>query len=154
MRNLALAAAIVLFMGAPLLAQPAKVTVTQVKASGSGGEVSIDPRLGELGKSLAKKFRYSQYTLVSSKATSIAVGGTATWKLADGKFLDIKLSGVRGEGKALKYSLALQIYTKSDDKREVILNMSATLSKGATFSYGLGGSRAVGGALILVIKAD
>ena len=153
MKNLALAALITVCVASAAFAQSARVTVTQIKASGSGGKISIDPQLADLKRNLVKQFRFSKYAFLARKSSAVAVGAKATWKLSDGRFLDVTLSGVRGEAKAAKFSLVVEIYSKRGGKRKSIMTTRVTRAKGKPIIYGLGESKKLKGTLILVIKA-
>lgn len=154
MKKLFVAAGVLLVFCSAGLAASAKVTITQIKASGSGGAVTVDPQLEDLKDRLAKKFRFSQYTFLSSSTKSIASGGTATWSLKNGNFLDMALTGIEGSGNATRYSLKLEFYSKSGGKNKSILTTNVTLFKGKVFAYARSSSETLGGTLILVIKAN
>ncbi|MCD6404246.1 MAG: hypothetical protein J7M19_00290 [Planctomycetes bacterium] len=154
MKKLVVAAAVIVLLAPVVLAGPTTVTVTQIRASGSGGEVSIDAGIKDLKESLAKRFRFAKYAFLSRKSSTLSKGGTKTWKLADGNYLDIKFSGAEGNGNKVVYTLSLEVYSRTPKGRETIAKTTVKRSKGKAFLYGLGHSRTVGGTLILVIKAE
>lgn len=154
MKKFVIAVAVVILLAPVVLAGPATVTVTQIRASGSGGDVSIDTRLKDLKESLVKRFRFAKYDFLSRKSATLPKGHTKTWKLTDGNYLDIKFSGAEGDGDKVVYTLSLEVYSRTPKGRDIIAKTTVKRTKGKALLYGLGHSRMVRGTLILVIKAE
>ena len=154
MPKLVSAACVILLLAA--LAQAASIQVTEIKASGSGGEPKVDSRLSSIAKQLAQRFRYSRYDYVSSRSSSVNTGGTATWRLATGDNLDITLNSVEGSGNNTRYSLTVQVYSVGRDGRRVsFVNTTVKAPKGEVWLLGIESkSRELGYTPILAIKAQ
>ncbi|MHC4714604.1 MAG: hypothetical protein ACYTAN_15265 [Planctomycetota bacterium] len=146
-------AAVVLIFCAFTLAEAATVTVTEIAASGTGGEVTIDRKIEDLKPDLVKRFAFSKYEFLSRKSTSLAQGALGTWRLSDGNSLDIKLSKVEGTGAAAKFTLELEIYKSSSGERKSVMKTTYKVTAGRTVMLVLG-ELSSGKTLILVIKVE
>lgn len=153
MRKTLLAAALAVLMASAVFAQSAKVTITQVAASGSGGSVTIDREIEGLKESLVKKFAFSKYTFLSAKTVNVASGAVGTWDLANGNYLDMKFEGTTGTGESALYTLSLEVYKRTDEGRESISTIKYKRTKGQPLIVGVG-KLASGASLILVITAE
>jgi opacity protein-like surface antigen len=134
------------------LASAASVTVTQIKASGSGGKVTVDPKLSDIAESISKQFRFSKYEFLSSKSSTVAKGSTSTWNLSTGNKLDITVSATETEGKSVRYTLDIEVYKQTPKGKESILKTTVKAPAGKTFLIGLG--EVDGWTLILAIKVE
>ena len=153
MRKVLFAAALAAMIAPAVLAQSAKVTVTQIAASGSGGSVTIDREIEGLRESLVKKFAFSRYTFLSRKTASLGGGESGTWNLSDGSYLDIEFAGTEGTGENTLYTLGLEIYKRTEEGRESISTIKYKRTKGQPSLLGLG-ELSSGASLILVITAE
>jgi len=154
MRQYILAAMIVVLAAG--MAGAASVTVTQIKASGSGGKVTVDPKLSDIAKHISKQFRFSKYEFLSSKSSTVADGSTATWELGAGLKLDVTVSETERESKAAKYTLDIEVYKVTDKGRESTLKMSYKVRSKSPFLVGGFDKEAEskGWTLILAIKVE
>ena len=73
-------------------AQAVTVTVMQVKAS-NPGEARVDPRIGPIGKRIAKIYRYRNYTLVGRQTRQGNIGGSLNFALQGGMSMALGLTG-------------------------------------------------------------
>ncbi len=146
-------AAVVLMFSVFTVAQAATVTVTEIAASGSGGEVTIDRKIEDLQPDLVKRFAFSKYEFLSQKSTNLAQGALGTWKLSDGNSLDIKLSAVEGTGAAAKFTLELEIYKAGSGERKSVMKTTYKVTAGRTVMLVLG-ELSSGKTLILVVKVE
>ncbi len=147
----ALAAAVFLLVSVLAAAQAAQVTVTEIAASGTGGEVTIDRKIEDLREGLVKRFAFSKYEFLSQKSSNLNKGALGTWKLSDRSLLDIKVSGIEGEGADTKFTLALEIYKLAEDQRKSIMKTTYKVTGGTTVFFGLG-ELSSGKTLILAVK--
>lgn len=132
-------------------AEASTITVTEIKASGSDAAVQVDDKLSEMADKLRKQFHFSKYEFLASKSTSVAVGEKATWTLATGYFVDIKLASAAADSVALDF----EAYKQSGGKRESIATMTIKTAKGSTFLTVLPDQPELKGArLILAIKGE
>jgi len=140
---------------AAAVAQAASVTVTQIKASGSGGQVTVDPRLSDIKESLTKQFRFSRYDFLARSSSEVSSGSTSTWSLKTGESLDVRLDSAEGSGANTRYTLSLEVYyVDNRGKRQSEFRTQVRLAKGGTFLLGLGEYQDLGGTMILAIKAQ
>jgi hypothetical protein len=154
MPKLVSAACLILLVAA--FAGAATIQVTEIKASGSGDKVTVDPKLSDLSETLTQRFRFSRYDFVSSRSSSVKTGGTASWKLATGLSLDITLNGVEDSGGITRYSLTVQVYSVGKDgKRTSFVNTTVKAPKGEVWLFGIEQkSGELGYTPILAIKAQ
>lgn len=151
-RKTLLAAALAALIAPAVFAQSAKITVTQVAASGSGGSVTIDRKIEGIRESLVKKFAFSKYAFLSRKTVDVASGAAGTWDLANGNYLDIKFEGTEGQGENALHTLSLEIYKRTDEGRESISTIKYKRTRGQPLFMGVG-KLSSGASLILVITA-
>ncbi len=157
MKKLMLAALLSLVLAACL--EAAEVTVTQIKASGSGGQVTIDPRLSDLADKISRQFRFSRYDFLSRSATRVNVGGTSTSQLATGDYLALTLNAAEqttdGNGDSyVLYTLNIEVYSKTQSGKKSIFRTSLKSPQGTTFLIVPGNFESIGGYLILAIRTD
>ena len=88
-----------------LAAGDVRVQVTQIKASNAGDE-AVDPALGDLGERLKRKYRYRNFKLVGSNSQSVAQGGSASYSLANGMTLTVKVTSVEGKNIGLTLTVS------------------------------------------------
>jgi len=151
-----LAAAVALLVTPAVGGRPASaanVTVTQVAASGSGGGVTIDREIEGLRESLVKRFAFSRYEFLSRKTARLAPGGSDTWSLANGTYLDIVFEGAEGAGAGTLYTLSLEVYKRTDEGKKGISKVTYKRTKGQPSLLGVG-KLSSGASLILVITAE
>lgn len=140
---------------AATVAQAASVTVTQIKASGSGGQVTVDSRLSDIKESLTKQFRFSRYDFLARSSSEVKAGSTSTWSLKTGESLDVRLDSAEGSGENTRYTLSLEVYyVDNRGQRQSEFRTQVRLAKGGTFLLGLGEYKDLGGTMILAIKAQ
>ena len=135
-------------------ARAASVTVTEIKASGSGGEVTVDSRLSDIRDSIVRQFRFSNYEFLSRRSSNITQGATTTWKLATGDYLDVTLTGDETSKGSRRYTLTLLVYNRTSQGKRTILNTTVKTQRGQVFLVGLGENAALGGTLILAMQAE
>jgi hypothetical protein len=146
-------AALVLVLAA--LAQAASITVTQIKASGEGGAVVVDPRLSEIKEDLLRKFRFSKYTFLSRSSASVSTGKTASWDLTTGDILDITLESVDPDGRGQRYTITVEVYYFDENNtRQNIITTTVKVPAGQTFLLGLGEYKDLGGTFILALRTQ
>lgn len=150
-----MSAALVLLMLA-VLAEAASVTVTQIKASGSGDNPQVDPKLSGIAGALTKRFRFAKYEFLSSRSASVNEGGTGTWSLNTGDKLDITFDGVEKSDSTTRYKLTVEIYSEDKSgKRRSTTKISVKNPRGDVWLLGLEQeSKGLGWTLILAIKAE
>ena len=88
-----------------LAADKVRVRVTQIKASNNNGD-AVDPALGGLGKRLKRKYRYRSFKLVTAKSQSIGQGASASYALANGMTLAVKVVSVDGKTIGLSVTIS------------------------------------------------
>jgi len=157
MKHFALAALIAVALAAAALAATsetkASVRVTQIKATGSGGKTTVDPKLKGLADKLPQEFKFSRYDYISSESFNLAAGKTGTAKLANGHKLDITPTAITGSGTETTYTLKVVIYHKKANEKNA-RTMTCKIEKGDSFLVSLGESKDLGGTLILAIKVQ
>ena len=154
MKRLGLCAILVLAFASGALAQSVKVTVTQIKASGSGGgKVTVDPKLSDLARILPKQFKFSNYSFISRSSSDVSISKTAVWTLEGAKYLDATFVSSDGSGPAERVTLTLDVYTKTGSKRKRIVKMTQKIAKDKSTFLGIP-SKDSGQRLILAIKVQ
>ena len=81
-----------------LAAGDVRVRVTQIKASNAGDE-AVDPAMGDLGARLKAKYRYRN-------SQSVAQGGSASYSLANGMTLTVKVTSVEGNNIGMSLTIS------------------------------------------------
>ena len=88
-----------------LAAGDVRVRVTQIKASNVGGD-AVDRALGDLGRRLKAKYRYRNFTLVGVNSQSVGQGKSASYSLANGMTLTVKVISVEGNNIGLALTIS------------------------------------------------
>ena len=107
-----------------LAAEDVRVQVTQIKASNVGDD-AVDPALGDLGERLKAKYRYRNFKLVGVNSQSVGQGRSASYALANGMTLTVKVASVDGN------NIGLGLTIREDGG--AVTSFSVRLRNGATF---------------------
>ena len=151
MRTSILAAAILAVIAAS--ARPAEVTVTQIKASGSGGKPVIDSRLSDIRDKLEKQFKFARYDLLARDTDTIATGDTSTLQLKTGDYLDMTIDAEEADSAGnVRQTMSVEVYRKTQRGRESISKLTVKNPSGGTFLIVLPVSKEIDGTPIIAIR--
>ena len=153
MKTFMIAALVVAAFAVPVHA--ASVTVTQIKATGSGGKPQIDRELSDIADKLAKQFRFSTYSFLVRDSDTIRTGDTSTLDLKTGDFLDMAIDAEEVDDRGnIRHKITVEVYQKTQRGKKTIFKGTFKNPAGGTFLIGLPESQTIGGTPIIAIKTQ
>lgn len=153
MKRFAIAALVIAAFAVP--ARAAHVTVTQIKATGSGGKPEIDKELSDIAAQLAKSFKYSTYNFLVRDSDTIRTGDTSTLTLKTGDYLDMTIDAEEVDDRGnVRHKITVEAYQKTQRGKRTVFRGTFKNPAGGTFLILLPESKAIGGTPILAIKTS